>query len=360
MLNRMPVVDAVVHPFNFTAANCRNRFGHFFTEMIARSAFYNSPDAYRIPEQAFRRDWGIEEIANAAFIESDTDIAVYHVLPLNAFKDGACGIDKAVEARRRWPNRFLFYIGVDPMEGHAALEEMQRQYDALEGDVVGLKLYPNSWLGEEIRGWLMSDPNIAFPVFRKARELGLRTVAIHKAFAMGPAEMLHYRVDDVDRAAIEFPDINFEIVHGGLAFVEETAWQLRRFKNVYANLESTTMACVTRPLAFESVLANFMRFPYMTDHVLWATGGCIVGHPRMLLEAFSAFRFRDVTVGEGNVPQITDEDKRKILSENYVRMTGVDLTARLRAIEDDEFAQRRKELKALPAPYSTTLVQDFV
>jgi predicted TIM-barrel fold metal-dependent hydrolase len=352
-------VDAVVHPFNFDKSNFSNRFGHFFTEMIAQSSLYNNVGPYRIPESALRRDWSIEEIANVAFIESDTDIAAYHILPLNAFQDGVCSIEKAVEARRRWPNRFIFYIGVDPMQGKAALEEMHRQYELLEGDVVGLKLYPNSWLGEEIRGWFMSDPEIAFPVFRKAQELGLKTVAIHKAFAMGPAEMLHYRVDDVDRAAAEFPDINFEIVHGGLAFVEETAWQLRRFKNVYANLESTTMNLVTRPLAFENVLANFMRFPYMTDHLLWATGGCIVGHPQMLLDAFAAFKFRNVTVEEGHVPQITDADKRRILSENYVRMTGIDLEARLRGIANDEFAQRRRELNDRAVPFSTTRAMEF-
>ena len=359
MINGMPVIDAIVHPFNFSRENFSNRFGHHFTEMIVRSSLHNNAEPYRVPEKAFRRNWGIEEIANAAFIESDTDLAVYHVLPLNAFKDGACSLEKAIEARRRWPNRFIFYVGVDPMQGPAALEEMQRQYDALEGDVVGLKLYPNSWLGEEIRGWLMSDPDIAFPVFRKARELGLRTVAIHKAFAMGPAEMLHYRVDDVDFAAKEFPDINFEIVHGGLAFVEETAWQLRRFSNVYANLESTTMNLTTRPLAFENVLVSFMRFPYMVEHILWATGGCMVGHPQMLLDAFMSLKLRDSTVNEGYVPQITDEDKRKILGENYARMTGIDLAARLRAVENDEFAQRRKEYLARPAPFSTTRVAEF-
>ena len=85
----------------------------------------------------------------------------------------------------------------------------------------------------------------------------------------------------------------------------------------------------------------------------------MVGHPQMLLDAFASFRFRDFTVNEGNVPQITDADKRKILSENYLRMSGVDLDARLRAIANDEFAQRRRELKAHPAPYSTTRVPEF-
>jgi predicted TIM-barrel fold metal-dependent hydrolase len=359
MLDAMPVVDAIVHPFNFDPANCRNRHGHFFTEMIARSSVYNNPDSYRIPERAYRRDWGIDEIAYAAFLESDTDLAVYHVLPLNAFMDGACSLEKAVEARRRWPNRFIFYIGVDPTQGQTALDEMQRQYDALEGDVVGLKLYPNTWLGEEIRGWLMSDETIAFPVFEKARSLGLGTVAIHKAFPMGPAELLHYRVDDVDRAAMEFPNINFEVIHSGLAFVEETSWQLRRFSNIYANLESTTMLLVNRPLAFESALASFMRYPEMTERVMWATGGCIVGHPRLLLDSFKSFKFRDVLVNEGKVPQITASDKRKILSENYVRMTGIDIGKRLKAIENDELSQRRRELGDSVKPFSTTRALEY-
>ena len=37
--------------------------------------------------------------------------------------------------------------------------------------------------------------------------------------------------------AIHFPDLNFEIVHSGLAFVEETAHAIARSHNVYANLE---------------------------------------------------------------------------------------------------------------------------
>jgi predicted TIM-barrel fold metal-dependent hydrolase len=354
MIGTMPVLDAVVHPFNFSEENSQSRDGQFLSRMIETGHRNNSPEAYRIPEGAFLRDWGIDEIANAAFIESGTDLAVYHVLPLNAFSDGACSLDKALEARSRWPNRFLFYIGVDPTSGAAALDEMQRQYDLLEGDVVGLKLYPNSWLGERVRGWLMNDPQVAFPVFEKALELKLRTVAIHKAFPLGPVEMLHYRMDDIDLAAMTFPSLNFEVVHGGVAFVEETAWQLRRFENVFVNLETTTMLALNRPLAFEAVMANFMRNPEMTKRILWATGGCMVGHPRMLLDAFNRFQFSDTLVDKGSIAPITDADKRAILSENYARMAGLDLAQRLRAIENDEFDQRRRELKGAPAPYSTT------
>src|ERR1700750_1580052 len=147
------------------------------------------------------------------FLESSTDLAVNHVLPIFAFKDGLCSLDKAVEANERWPDRFITYCGIDPMQGEGAMEEMERQVQTL--DPVGLKLYPNSWAIEgDIRGWKMDDPEIAFPFFARAQELGLKVVAIHKAVPLGPVPMEHYKVDDIDRAAIAFPGLNFEIVHG--------------------------------------------------------------------------------------------------------------------------------------------------
>ena len=308
MLDGMPVVDAVVHPFNFAEANYANKYGEFLAHRISRAAANGLPGYTLGDASVYRRDWSIEDVANVAFLESDTDIAIYHVLPIKAFKDGACSLAKAVEARRRWPGRFAFYVGVDPIEGPAALKEMEQQYDALEGDVIGVKLYPNSWLGAEIRSWLMDDPEIAFPVFDKARAMGLKAVAVHKAVPLGPVEMVHYRVDDIDRAAMDFPELNFEIVHGGMAFVEETSWQLLRFSNVYVNLESTNILAATRPRAWERVMAAFMQTSAMTKKILWGTGGFVVTHPRPVLEAFRNFQFSEETLNGEGIPQITAQD----------------------------------------------------
>ena len=353
MLDGMPVIDAVIHAFNFSEANYANRYGEFLAHRISNAAA-SGMAGYTLGNAAeYRRDWSIEDAANIAFLESDTDLAIYHVLPIRAFKDGLCSIDKAIEARRRWPRRFLFYVGVDPMEGRAALDEMQRQYEALDGDVVGVKLYPNSWLGGEVKGWLMDDPQIAYPVFEKARSMGLKAAAVHKAVPLGPVEMLHYKVDDIDRAAIDFPELSFEIVHGGMAFVEETAWQLLRFGNVFVNLESTCQLAVTRPKAWERVMAAFMQTPATTRKIIWGTGGFNVTHPRPVLDAFQNFRFSESSlVGEG-VSQISEQDKRDILAGNYARMVGLDLMARLSSIEEDEFARRRQSQEAPPKPFST-------
>ena len=181
-----------------------------------------------------------------SFVESYADLATYHVVPIRAYYDGICSVEKGLEARERWPERFVYYVGVDPMEGAKAIEDLERQIE-LFGAPVGLKLYPNSWLGDEVAGWLMDDPEVAFPLFERAQQLGIRTVAVHKAIPLGPVELVHYRVDDVDRAAIAFPDLNFEIVHGGMAFLEETAWQIARFRNVWVNLETTATLLTNRP-----------------------------------------------------------------------------------------------------------------
>ena len=83
-----------------------------------------------------------------------------------------------------------------------------------------------------------SDPRL--PAVRTRSERGITTVAIHKAAPLGPVPMDPYKIDDVEGAAGAFPDINFEIIHSGLAFVTETAWALARYPNVYANFEITS------------------------------------------------------------------------------------------------------------------------
>ena len=163
----------------------------------------NAKPGYAPNAAQFYRDWSIEEAANQVFAESDTDLAVYHVLPIYSFKDGLCSLDKAIEAQQRWPDRILTYCGVDPLAGPAALDELERQAELLRP--VGLKLYPNSWLGQEIRGWKMDDPEVAFPLFERAQSLGIKVVAVHKALPLGPVPMEHYRVDDIDRACMAFP-----------------------------------------------------------------------------------------------------------------------------------------------------------
>src|SRR6202166_749500 len=212
------------------------------------------------------------------FVESDYDFACHHVTPINAFKDGGCSIAKALEARERWPGRFQVYAGVDPMFPEQALDSLEQAVEELKA--VGLKLYPNSYSAQGICGWHMYDPEIAFPVFQRALDLGLKAIAIHKAIPLGPVPMEHYRMDDIGAAAAAFPDLQFEVVHGGFAFIEETAFQLALVRNVWVNLETTSNLAVAKPARYERVMAGLIAHAGVgaLDRLMWGSGASVV-HP---------------------------------------------------------------------------------
>lgn len=352
MIDGMPVLDGIIHAYNLSPENYANDHARIVSELIVGMIGAMANPAYVASRERYLRDWSIEDTANMIFLESDTDLAVYHVLPLNAFRDGMCRLDKAVEALNRWPDRIISYAGVDPLQGQAAIDELERQVELLHP--IGLKLYPNSWTGSDVRGWKMDDPEVAFPVFERAAQLGIRVIAVHKAVPLGPVPMEHYRLDDLDRAFTAFPNLAFEIVHGGMAFLEETAWQLGRYSNAFVNLEVTSAYAATRPAAFDHALATMASIggAAAIDKIIWGTGA-VAFHPQPLLENFVRnFAFSEDMMARTGIAQISEADKRGILFDNYARMTGLALHARLQRTAGDAFAKRKSQ--GLQPPFSTS------
>ena len=74
--------------------------------------------------------------------------------------------------------------------------------------------------------WRMDDPQVAFPVFEKAQELGVNLIGVHKGVPLGPQPIEATQTWDMDGAAANFPDLNFVIFHVGLPFIDEVCWQL--------------------------------------------------------------------------------------------------------------------------------------
>ena len=147
-------------------------------------------------------DWPMDALAKTLFLETDVDLAANMYLRLDSwFKDGLCSRDKNVEAARRWPDRFLTYVGVSPT-GARGLSARSRGSDAGAAELHRARLYPDEV--EPFRSWRMDDPKLAYPLFERAQKLGIRTVAIHKAIPNGPVPINPYKVDDVDGAPFIF------------------------------------------------------------------------------------------------------------------------------------------------------------
>lgn len=345
------VIDAVTHAYNLHPSNYRaGRYAESLAQLIFGLHTTFSGDGYRIDEpERFLKDWSVKELARILFVESDIDIAVHHVLPLDTlYHDGLCSFEKTRQIRRRYPDRFLVYAGVDPLCGPMALDELERQVEALSPS--GLKLYPAAWLGESFKhtGWRMDDARIAFPLFERARKLGIKNIAVHKGLPMGAVPLEPYKVDDIGGAADAFPDLNFEIVHGGMAFLDETGMQLSLFPNVYVNLEVTGALIVKRERWFAEALANLLKWAGPSK-IMWGSG-TVFCHPQPAVEKFwNDFQLPDDLVSVAGM-QVTPEIKRMILGENYARYAGIDIQAAKARIANDAFAKERAHGK--PGPYS--------
>jgi predicted TIM-barrel fold metal-dependent hydrolase len=360
------VIDCVAHAFNLTEQN----FAHYGHAKAVTDMIYGvvsvAPEGYALTEDAVKRDWEIDDTAAMLFRESKTDVAVFHPTPIFAYKDGLSAFHKGLEGVKRWPNRFVgCWVSVDPLQGHAAYDMLEEQTAALKDagvDPYGVKLYPTSWRGEVVDSWRMDDPKLAFPLFERAAELGIKTIGVHKAIPLGPAPTgRSFRVDDVEGAAEHFPELNFEIVHGGSAFVEETAWLLGRYPNIYVNMESLNIILANQPRTFAQILLGLMHVggDPVLDRMFWATG-TMQYHPRPCLEAFETFEFPEDLLGNyglfGKISQITPEGRAKILGLNAAAYRGWDVNELQRNIAGDEFATSNGDAP----PYSTTSVADKV
>lgn len=171
-------------------------------------------------------------------------------------------------------------------------------------------------------------------------------MAVHKAIPLGLFPSHPYRVEDVETAAAAFPDLTFEVVHGGFAFLEETAMLLGRFPNVVVNLEGTTAYLNNAPRKFAQIIGTLLAQFDAEDRILWATGVTAV-HPQPPLEAFRALEIPDEMIDAG-CRALTPEVKRKILGVNTARLLDLDVEALKEQGRRDEFGLDG----ALAAPWS--------
>lgn len=352
------VIDAVAHAYNLPEDNFEDpRAAGAITELAYALASRTPDPQYAVPRDIYVSDWSVDDTAALLFHESITDFAVMHALPIYAYKDGLVSIEKAAEAREKYPNRFIgAFACVDPLMGDKAIESLKHQIDLF--DPLGVKLYPTSWNSGTWENYRMDDAKVMFPFYEKVGELGLKVVAVHKAIPTGalPVEDA-YGTADIEGAAYAFPDLGFEVVHGGLAFMEETAWLLAQQENVWINTEIWNIVLERRPRQFAQLLIDLMRIGGMPilDRIVWGSG-TVLYHPRPTLEAFLDFEIPEDLLEAGALfeplGQLTMEHKRNILGRNYARLYGIDIDAALKAIEGDEFSREPGE--RLPEPYSTT------
>ena len=196
----------------------------------------------------------------------------------------------------------------------------------------------------KVNTMLYDDPELAFPYIQKANDLGIKQVAVHKAFPVAPGSIIQDKVDDMGTAAAAFPDMTFEVVHAGWAFLEDSCIQMQVNPNLYANLELTANYAVRRPRQCAEAIGELLRVGTTDERLLFASG-IPNGHPQPVLEAFSQMDMPQDLVEGQDLPELTDELKRKILGENMLALHGIDPAEKKQQIAGDEWDRQRREAR---------------
>ncbi|MBU2667194.1 amidohydrolase family protein [Actinoplanes bogorensis] len=342
MINGMFVVDSVVHPYDMGEANNGTdpNQQRQIAGMYHHHRLYTGEQKteYLMERDEFISDFDLDGLTGALFAESQTDMGVLHALPNLGFSQGPLtDIRKMAALRDANPGRFLLYATINTRDTDAAIRELEWQ--VREFHVDGLKLYPAFYYDGKSIGWRLNDPDFATPLLEAARDLGLKNIAIHKAIPIGPSSIENFKVSDIDEPLMRFRDLNFQLVHAGFAFLDETRVLLHRHPNLYANLESTFCNLNNRPAIFLEALGEFLYWGSV-DQILYASGFNIT-HPRPMIEAFAALEMPQRLKEERGYPDLTDEIKRKILGLNALKLHGIDPGAAATKIAGDQYEQRR-------------------
>jgi predicted TIM-barrel fold metal-dependent hydrolase len=272
-------------------------------------------------------DMNIENFGKMLLEGSDTDVAVFNPF---GFREDYGGQDMVpmeyqAQVKEAYPSQTIMMAGgLTPNQGVTeTLERMQMFVEDYKAS--GLKLY--TFDSTPQKGWWFDDEKRAYPMWEKARELGIKNIGCHKGIPFGQFMARYAHAEDFDKACDDFLDLNFIAFHSAWPYHGELA-AMKGFKpqrnNMYCEIGSTFAATVTsRPMECAHVLGTLVR-DLGADYVMWGTDSLLWGNPQWQIDAFRRFRIPDELIDGYGYPQLTDEVKAKILGGNAARLWGLE------------------------------------
>ncbi|MEO8629061.1 MAG: amidohydrolase family protein [Betaproteobacteria bacterium] len=321
-----------------------------------------------------------ENYLKEIFLDSDTKVALLSGAPFDDPSWWLLSNDQIAEARgainkvagsRRLFSHFVFTPGSDGWIDDIDRAAAELKPDGWKGYTVGDPLSPST----KKTMWRLDDEKLMYPVYEKFAKSGTQNVCIHKGllpldYEQSWAGVWQYAtVDDVGKAAKDWPQLNFIIYHTALRpFLEDPATELSLFekegyirwstdvcripkkfnvKNVYAEIgTSFANAAVANPrfsAAFIGQLVNEMG----ADHVLWGTDSVWYGSPQWQIEAMRRLEIPDDMMHKmGWKTKLGGPDsdvKRQIFGQNAARLYKYKIQAEYENLSNDKLALMKAE-----------------
>ncbi len=217
--------------------------------------------------------------------------------------------DEFNETRNRFPGKFMGYANVNPAQENA-LDIVKR---AGRDGFQGIKLYPSSW------NMPVYDEKV-YPIYEEALKQKL-LVILHFGITLGNQANLRFGNPlDIQKPAIDFPDLNFMIAHFGAGFFREVLMLFYQTHNVVVDSSGSN--------SWMTYLPYDLSVTKIYEKVLKAGGSCRVAFGTDSSFFPRGFRYNILEEQYNAVksicPQLcyTEEDVNLIFRDNILRWTG--------------------------------------
>ncbi|HXG09765.1 MAG TPA: amidohydrolase family protein [Gemmataceae bacterium] len=316
------------------------------------------------------------------FGDSDTVMAIISGVPSREWDKNPLPPDQMV-ATRQYVNdlagsqRVLSHGLLRPNLGSKELEEMERQVKVLKIDA--WKMYTGAELGEQ--AWFMDDEKVAYPFWERTKKLGIKNLCVHKGLPLGFFNEKGCTPHDLEKAAKDWPDLNFIVYHSGfrgfglaargtgdriedpkkddpqeIPWISDILRILKRnpqIKNIYFELGSTFQQISARSPEMALHMLGQMIQVAGADHVLWGTDSIWGGSPQSQIVRLRRLKMKPELMEKYGYPELTDAIKDQILGLNAAKLFGIDPKAKRQAIKADRLSQIREEYRHDPSPSNT-------
>ncbi len=249
---------------------------------------------------------------------------------------------------------------------------------------------PDSWksytIGDPLSPskfpWRLDDEELMYPFYEKSLKGGIDVICIHKGLlppdyeVSFPGVWQHATLDDLPKAAKDWPDMKFVIYHSGLRpFLElpDQAWKefeesggeikwvtdMTRavmehgLDNVYGEIGTAFANSAVAHPRFSAALIGTLVRDMGADHVIWGTDSVFYGSPQWQIEAMRRLEIPEDMQAKYNLPSLGGPNsltKQAIFGLNAARLynVGVQSAAEMPAMPDfseDKLAQLARQFR---------------
>jgi predicted TIM-barrel fold metal-dependent hydrolase len=338
-----------------------------------------NPDMAKTPMTLAR--YKFENYLKEIYMDSDTKVALLSSAPFDdpswylLFNDqlrDARKVVNSVAGTRRMLSHAVFTPGQDGWMDEVDKSIAEYKPDSWKGYTIGDPLSPTS----KGTAWRLDDEKLVYPFYEKAVKAGIKTICIHKGLLprdyeqSWPGVWQHAAVDDLPKAAKDWPQLNFIMYHGALrVFLEDPAYELDLFEktgvirwvtdlakipqqhgvnNVYGELGTTFATSAVSNPRFAAAVVGALVNGLGANRVVWGSDSVWYGSPQWQIEAMRRLEIpADMMKKQGWKTALGGADSRvknMIFGGNSATLYGMSATAAdFEKFDNDKLAQMKQE-----------------